>query len=324
MSIHSPKKRLLYIAPDHYSFYKVVLEGFQKYSDYEVQFIFSNKSGSFEYKNFLHRVQNFFYKLFLNRNLKKEHHKKYFKSKLNEYKKYDLLFINRPDIFTNEQLELITSKCKKSIVYYWDSFEKIKGQKETMHFFDKKYSFDKEDCLKYNMQKGYNFFFCEDNSLTPKYEVFFLGTYDNRYEKLIKILETIDKQNINVHATLFSYDTSLSKKIKHKNISFIHQIVPFNEAYTFNQNTKIILDIQHDSQIGLSFRPYDALGLKKKLITTNPKIKEYDFYNPNNIFIWDENTTEIPKSFLDTPFEEVSNEIYNKYKLENWVKTILS
>lgn len=318
------KKRLLYIAPDHYSFYKVVLEGFQKYSGYEVQFIFSNKSENFKYKNFLQRVQNFFLKTFLKRNLKTEFRQKYFETKLNEYKKYDLLFINRPDIFSDEQLTLITSKCNRSIVYYWDSFEKIKGQKETMPFFDKKYSFDKFDCENYNMIKGYNFFFCEDNSIAPKYDVFFLGTYDNRYEKLIEIMELIDKQNVNIHATLFSYDPTLSKKIKYKNLSFIHEIIPFNEAYTFNQNTKIILDIQHDSQIGLSFRPYDAIGLKKKLITTNPEIKNYDFYNPNNIFIWDNTTTKIPQSFLDTPYEDIDEEIFNKYKLENWVKKILA
>jgi hypothetical protein len=91
----------------------------------------------------------------------------------------------------------------------------------------------------------------------------------------------------------------------------------------FNQNTKIILDIQHDNQVGLSFRPYEAMGLRKKLITTNHFIKEYDFYNPNNIFILDKDINDIPDSFLNSPYEEISEEIYNKYKLENWVKSIL-
>ncbi|MCI9844935.1 hypothetical protein [Flavobacterium pectinovorum] len=318
------KKTLLYIAPDHYSFYKVILDGFIKFSGYNVQFIYSNKSEDFKYKNFGQRIYNFFLKNFTNRNIKRDYKSKYFESKLNEYKNYDLLYINRPDIFTEEELKKITSKCNNSIVYYWDSFEKIKGQYETMKYFDKTYSFDKFDCEKYGLIKGHNFFYNTDNSKIPEYDIFFIGTYDKRYDDLVKILDLIGKQNLKVHSTLFTYDESISKKLHHRNISFIHEIVPFNEAYIYNQNTKIILDIQHDTQVGLSFRPYEAIGLKKKLITTNPYIKEYDFYNPNNIFIWEKHITEIPKSFLETPYQDIDTELYNKYKLESWVKTFLN
>lgn len=318
------KKRLLYIAPDHYGFYKVILDGFIKYSDYDVHFVYSNKAKNFKYKNFGQRIYNFFLKAITGKNIKKKWQSIYFESTINQYKEYDLLFINRPDILTEIQLKQITAKCKKSIVYYWDSFEKIKGQKETMKYFDKTYSFDKFDCANYGIIKGHNFFYNTDTINNPKYDVFFLGTYDSRYDNLIKIIEAIQKENINVHATLFSYEKNISKTIQHKNISFIHEIVPFNEAYTFNQNTKIILDIQHNNQVGLSFRPYEAMGLRKKLITTNPHIKEYDFYNPNNIFIWNKETVEIPYSFFNTPYEEIPEEVYNKYKLENWIKSILN
>ncbi|MGM8361087.1 hypothetical protein ACSV4D_04125 [Flavobacterium sp. ARAG 55.4] len=318
------KKRLLFIAPDHYSFYKVILEGFIKYSDYEVHFIYSNKSENFKYKNLTQRIYNFFLKKFIGRNIKHEYKLKYFDLKLNEYESYDLLYINRPDILTEESLIKVTAKCKKSIVYYWDSFAKIEGQFETLKYFNKTYSFDKFDCEKYGTIKGHNFFYHEENDLEPEYDIFFFGTYDKRYNDLIQIIDCIKNQNLKVHSTLFSYDKNISKKTNHNNISFIHKIVPFNKAYIYNQNTKIILDIQHDTQVGLSFRPYEAMGLKKKLITTNPHIKDYDFYNQNNIFIWDKHTTEIPKSFLETPYEDIDEEIYNKYKLENWVKSILS
>lgn len=318
------KKRLLYIAPDHYGFYKVILDGFIKHSNYEVHFVYSNKAKDYKYKNFGERVYNFFLKNITGKNIKKKWQSIYFESTINQYDEYDLLFINRPDILTDTQLRQITAKCKKSIVYYWDSFEKIKGQKETIKYFDKSYSFDKNDCINYGMIKAHNFFYNADTIDNPKYDVFFLGTYDNRYANLIKIIESLHKKNINVHATLFSYDKTVPKKNKHRNISFINKIVPFNKAYTFNQNTKIILDIQHDNQVGLSFRPYEAMGLRKKLITTNSFIKEYDFYNPNNIFIWEKDTDEIPDTFFNSSYEEIPNEIYNKYKLENWIKSIIN
>ena len=59
-----------------------------------------------------------------------------------------------------------------------------------------------------------------------------------------------------------------------------------------------------------------------KLITTNKDIKNYDFYNPNNIFVWDENTKEIPDSFFELQYQELPKEIFEKYSLKTWIKTV--
>jgi len=64
--------------------------------------------------------------------------------------------------------------------------------------------------------------------------------------------------------------------------------------------------------------------LEKKLITTNKDIVNYDFYNPNNIFVWDNIKTEIPNDFLTTPYQPLSIPIFEKYSIKKWVKTILN
>ena len=69
------------------------------------------------------------------------------------------------------------------------------------------------------------------------------------------------------------------KKISINNIEVIEKIVPFSKFYQFYLEGNIILDIAHPHQKGLSFRPYEAMGLRKKLITTNKDITNYDFYN---------------------------------------------
>ena len=58
--------------------------------------------------------------------------------------------------------------------------------------------------------------------------------------------------------------------------------------------SKIIVEIQRNDQIGLSFRIFEALGYRKKLVTTNTDVVNYDFYNPQNILVIDENNIEIP------------------------------
>lgn len=316
------KKKLLYIAPDHLDFYKVVKSGLEKYSDYEVTMLISN-SFKFEYKTFGHKAMNFFSKLFLKKNIKTIKFNEYFTEIINKYDQFDVLLMNRADMFDAELLELVTKKSNFSIVNYWDSFEKINGQLETMKYFDICYSFDKNDCEKYNLIKNNNFYYITDATKTPEFDLFFLGTFDSRFEKLKDIVQKIQKSNLKVHAKLFSKNKKTIKKNTSKNISFISEIIPFPESYKYNQNTKILIDIAHENQIGLSFRPFEAMGLRKKLITTNSKILEYDFYNPNNIFIWDENTTEIPIFFLEKPYQEIPENIYKKYSLQNWVKEIL-
>ena len=47
-------------------------------------------------------------------------------------------------------------------------------------------------------------------------------------------------------------------------------------------------------------------------------------YNPNNIFVWKEDTDSIPEDFLNTSYQELSEPIYKKYSQENWVKTIFN
>jgi len=316
-------KKLLYIAPNHYSFYKVVLNGLREYSDYEVDYFCSNELPKFKYKNVFERLLNVITKNVFSYNIKKERSKKEFIKSIENLGVYDKLFISRPDIFSDNQLKQITSKCKVNIVYYWDSFEKILGQKETLKYFNKKYSFDKNDCKEFGLEKAHNFFYFTEIKNNPKYDLTFLGTLDKRYDRLRKVLLQLEKYNKHINATLYTYHKEDFKE--NDGINYINKIIPFDEAYTFNQDTQIVVDIHHDNQVGISFRPYEAMGLNKKMITTNSMIKDYDFYNPNNIFVIEnEDNFEIPSTFFDTPYQQLPDEIFKKYYIKNWVNTFIN
>ncbi len=316
----SIKGKILYIAPNHYDFYKVIEKGLEQYSEHEVEtFVYNN----YKYKNFLEKIQNFFMKFFLKKNLKKIKNDELFDAIIKNNKRFEYIIINRPDILKFEQLKAITAIGQNSIALFWDSFEKIKGQKETIPFFDFCYSFDEIDCVKFNLLKNNNFYYIKKSYKIPEFDAFYLGTYDNRFEKLLVILDYLKNKNLISHAKLFSKNKKIISKNKNTLVSFFNKIIPFPESHIYNENTKIIIDIQHDNQIGLSFRPFEALGLKKKLITTNENIKSYDFYNPNNIFIWNQENQEIPDSFFKTTYTEVSKTIYEKYYIKNWVQNLL-
>ena len=119
------------------------------------------------------------------------------------------------------------------------------------------------------------------------------------------------------------YSKKKQKEI-HQYIEFIYEEVNFKDCYKFSENTKVVVDLVHKNQIGLSMRPFEALGLKRKLITTNTSIKDYDFYNPNNIFIIEDiNNFDIPTSFFESEYEDIEQNISSKYHIKPWLENIL-
>ena len=88
--------------------------------------------------------------------------------------------------------------------------------------------------------------------------------------------------------------------------------------------SRIILDVQHPKQTGLTMRTIEMVGMNKKLITTNESIKKYDFYNTNNIAVVNRKNVEISAEFLNAPYEPLSPELYEKYSLKNWIFEVLS
>ena len=63
-------------------------------------------------------------------------------------------------------------------------------------------------------------------------------------------------------------------------------------------NSRVVLDLPHPMQTGLTMRTIEAIGSKKKLITTNVDIVNYDFYNPKNILLIERENINFDKSFF--------------------------
>jgi len=108
-------------------------------------------------------------------------------------------------------------------------------------------------------------------------------------------------------------------------MEIIEQIIPFKKSCEYYFDSKVILDLSHPHQKGLSFRPFEALGLKKKLITTAENVKSLEFYNTTNIlYLQDINKIELPEEFLKDEYLNPSLQITKRYSLENWVESVTS
>ncbi len=265
-------------------------------------------------------------------------HQRYYKKiiKENEEKNVDYLLVIKGEILPKGFLKEIAIGHKniKKILYLYDSIRNYPQILSTMKWFDEVYSFDREDVEKYNLKFRPLFFadqFALDRKNEYKYDISFVGTvHSDRYLVLNKIRERYqNKYNLYLylyiqmkmiyyvkHIFLNAFRKASIGEFKFKSLSHADSAIIYN-------STKCIIDIQQKKQIGLSMRSIEALGAKKKLITTNEDIKNYDFYNHQNILIINRDNIQIPDSFIYSDYIDVDEEILAKYSLEKFVRDLL-
>src|SRR3546814_18872062 len=84
-----------------------------------------------------------------------------------------------------------------------------------------------------------------------------------------------------------------------------------------------VVDVDDGGHQGLSCRGFEALSFGKKLSTTNQEIRRYDFYHPNNIFIWGNHTMDELEAFLAAPVIPALPHVLEKYSFSNWISYVL-
>jgi GT2 family glycosyltransferase len=220
----------------------------------------------------------------------------------------------------------------------WDSIQNKKPAMEAFPYFDWSYSFDNSDAQKI---KGIQFrplFFIDkydadknNLSLSQSIDLCFLGTvHSDRYNLIHNIKEQVEKIGLTHYFFMYFPSPILFWYKKFRDIHF------FNAKYkefSFKQlkieeiverimMSKVVLDIQHPKQTGLTMRTIEMIGAGRKLITTNTAIKKYDFYNENNILVIDRDNPKISPSFFNSPYQEISPNIRYKYSIEGWIAEI--
>lgn len=316
------KQNLLFFAPNHFDIDLAILNQLDKMDQYKVVKI---DPKSYQYKNRFEQIFNLFGKVLFNTTLKKDWKAKQQLQHINQHKNYDVSLIFRPDLLHPSILKYIQDNITSRKVVYWDSFDKIPNLKNTVSYFNEYYSFEEDDCINYNFKKISNFYIHKSSIVTPKHDAFFFASKDERLNNVIKLITYLRQKNWNAKALIVAKKTkSKSKPIKVDGIKITETSTPFSQIYQYAENTKIVIDISHPNQKGLSMRPYESLGLERKIITNNVEIMKYDFFDPNNILIINDfDNLDIPDSFLNTPYQKLPINIYEKYHISNWLNYIL-
>jgi len=289
--------------------------------------------GAFTHKNFGARVKNAMSKVFIGKNLKHEKRQDFIIDSLKEIGKQDQILVINPEGIEEHVHKIIRKYADRNIAYLYDSMSRNPAH-HILHFFDTIFSFDDEDVREYGFKKitNYNYLkYCPSEEQNPHLDLFYITSYDTqRLQKLNFLINQIDDLNIKfktIVAGKKSWKNKITQIVDSKNINIIKfrtQNIPQQSLPKIYKNTKVILDLQRDNQMGLSFRIFEAMALEKKFITDNHTIKNYDFYNPENILILNDDFSNIEKSFFETDYQKLPDDIYYKYTLDNWVNTVFN
>lgn len=310
-------RKILIIAPFAFGYTKHIQDALNAKSGVEATILYLDKPG-FKYRDLGHKIQNFVSKL-SGKNLKKTFVFDRIKAEVSKLEKQHDIFIIRPDMLDDATIEFLKSRTHNFIAYFWDSTRRFPRKTEIVNSFDTIYSYDKLDVEQYGFKKLTNYIFTENTTKAYDYLFFNISTNDHRFP-LIENLAGYLKQN-NWSYTIKVYNGS---PFETEHVEPITTQLSILEVEKLILKSKIIVEIQRNDQIGLSFRIFEALGYRKKLITTNRDVVNYDFYNPQNILVIDENNIEIPEAFVISPYVDIDEAILNKYRLENWVDTVFN
>src|SRR5690606_27142376 len=184
-------QNLLFFAPNHFNIDQVILSELKKSPDYIVTQINPEK---YHYKNVFERIINFLGKVFLNKTLKKDWAAKDILEAIKPNAPFDLCLIFRPDLLHPIVLKYIQKNIPTRKVVYWDSFEKIPALKPTLKYFNQFYSFEKEDCIAYNLNKITNFYSHKNTNVSPQFDAFFFASKDARLPNVVKLITALRKQ----------------------------------------------------------------------------------------------------------------------------------
>lgn len=264
----------------------------------------------------------------------------YFKGIIEKIKevKYDYFLLIKGEATPKFFLDFLKSNNPgiQFIFYTYDSFKNNSNGLEILNYFESQFTFDSEDALQYKMNFRPLFFAQDYGNLNGKNKEFqndlaFIGTaHSDRYSISEKAKLWCNQHHLKMFTfyfspskLLFKYRKLADKEFKnfeYKKISF--RSLSHHEIVEIYNNTKVILDINHPGQNGLTMRTFETLGSGRKLITTNPIIKRYPFYDPQNIYIIERKDIQFEEDFFKSDFKEINPEIRESMSLKGWVNEV--
>ena len=243
---------------------------------------------------------------------------------LNEYTK---IIINDA-MFNNNILKYISKKnaVASKYVYYTNAVRNSRIKPNNIPKDWRVYTFDISDSKEFDIEYSPEYYteHQENIKYDLKYDVCYVGADKTnvRLKNLLDIKEVLRKNKVQDFFHIFRV---LKKYNKYELQETTNMFLKYEDIQRIILESKCILELQMEGQSGCTLRTLESMFLNRKLITNNKDIVNYDFYNPNNIFVI-ENADDFKDRFNDilkfmrSPYQKLPDMVKNNYKFCKWLE----
>lgn len=309
------KEKILLFMPIFNGFEKIIKNELEK--KYEVVFI----DHALFYKDFLDSIHIPFFRkhyqlvykilpFFLLKRKELKFSEKYFNLLNYPTNYFSKIFAIKADKVSSEIFKFLKINNPKAdfILYEWDDVKRLL-KKDHFIYFDKKFSYNIDDCRKYNMTYLPMFTDITKTIINDSkiYDIALICGYSDYKVKIAKKIYNANKNKYNFY--IYIYDPN-----KKTNFFSFQEPLPYEDYIKITSLSKSSIEITHKRQNGPSTRCLDTLKLNTKIISTNSNIKKYPFFNENYMIL--NKTYKINEDFLDSPF--YFNE-YSPLTIQEWI-----
>ncbi|MCZ2085337.1 MAG: hypothetical protein LC112_13805 [Flavobacteriales bacterium] len=321
-------KKILFLSANFFGYEKAIAKRLRELGA-EVDFFNERPSDSVLSKGIIRVNKNFYF-----RRINSYYQKIRKETKTRNYDFFLLIKGETIPYFFLEKFKKYHASAKM-IYYSYDAVEEYPKSLKLYSYFDKSFTFEPKDAHRYNLHFRPLFFINDYANLIEnvplKFDLVFIGSaHTDRYLIGEKVTDSCNKKNLKTYFYYYApgkiafllkkiFDQNLKefdinklsfKKLKHSDIAEIYA------------QSRSVLDINKPFQDGLTMRTFETLASGKKLLTTNTDIKNYSFFNEDNIFVLDRQQLDVDAGFFKSDFKKINPEILEMMTLDSWIKCL--
>lgn len=249
---------------------------------------------------------------------------------------YDYILVINGQTLSHQCLAMLRASFPGAncVLYMWDSMENRRTVVDNLPLFDTTLSFDPQSARQYGMHLR-PLFFARGFERPPgedfDFHLSFVGTvHSDRYAVLSRL-----RKSLPVGLCAYWYFYLQAPWVFHayrfvdpemrqaRRDEFCFLPLAKTELQSVFGRSRAIVDVEHPRQRGLTMRTFETMGAHKKLITTNAQVRDYEFFNPDNVCVVDRAAPRVTADFLVAPFVPLAPQLYRRYSIAGWLDEVL-
>lgn len=241
--------------------------------------------------------------------------------------------------FTRAEFEHIRSASSARFVAgLWDAFSNCQRLGACRDLFDDIFSFEPRDCKQYGL-KFRPLFYSDAYTQIPTepehgfdYDACFVGSVHQRskFHAILRTCRDLEERGLRVFTWFYMPSSSVEafRKVQdaaYRGIEFQHTALSPEQVADIYTRSRAVIDSPQAGQSGLTIRTLETLGARRKLITANPDVRNYDFYSFGDVAVAkpDGSFTNLGNEYFLRPYHDLPSDIYRSYSLHAFASALI-